>query len=183
MYDETHPDYSHKVGKDIAREHLLHRLVAGSAFIFALCILPVAQYFLVQSRTETAQTQEQGQVAGVSTDSSPNPEVFAAVATPEALPTTQAECDAKEAKDLADLQRFIDGKKKAMLTNYEVTVQPYRYALAAIDPKSNDAASERAELTALIDDAYQPYLQELATIEQLVVEEKAKITSTICPAP
>jgi hypothetical protein len=175
MYDESHPDYSQKVTKDLSREHLLHRLVAGSAFAFALCILPVAQYFLVQSRT-TAQQEPAGQVAGVSTEVS---DTLAAVPTQEPLPTTVEEC---EAKDLEDLQRFLDGKKKAMLTSYEVKVQPYRYALAAIDPSSPNAAAERSEISSLIDAEYQPYLQELATVEKLVVDERARITSEVCPA-
>lgn len=182
MYDETHPDYSHKITKDLSREHFLHRLVAGSAFIFALCILPVAQYFLVQSRTEVSATQEKGEVAGVSTSNNTSePEVLGVAATPEASPKTKAECEAKKTKDLADLQRFIDGKKKAMLTSYEVKVQPYRYALSALDPNSPSASAERAELTSLIDAEYQPYLQELATVEKLVVDENARISSAACP--
>lgn len=180
MYDESHPDYSQKVSKDLSREHLLHRLVAGSAFVFALCILPVAQYYLVQSRTSTARN-EQGEVAGVSVGGSPEAEVLGAVATPEPEPKTPEECEAKEQKDLEDLQRFIDGKKKAMLTEYEVAVQPYRYALSAIDPQAPNASAERDELNSLIDAEYQPYLQELATVEQVVVDERARITSRVCP--
>lgn len=40
------------------REHRLHRLMAASAFVFALCLLPVAQYFLV-----TGNMSEQDRIA------------------------------------------------------------------------------------------------------------------------
>jgi len=48
-----------------AKEHLLHRIIAASSFVFALCILPVAQYALVGLGENG---DGQGAVAGVSTD-------------------------------------------------------------------------------------------------------------------
>ena len=44
------------------KEHLLHKVLAGSAFVFALALLPVAAYFF----GPTASTP--GSVAGVSTE-------------------------------------------------------------------------------------------------------------------
>ena len=44
------------------KEHLLHKVLAGSAFVFALALLPVAAYFLGPAASTP------GSVAGVSTE-------------------------------------------------------------------------------------------------------------------
>ena len=44
------------------KEHLLHKVLAGSAFVFALALLPVAAYFLGPAASTS------GNVAGVSTE-------------------------------------------------------------------------------------------------------------------
>jgi hypothetical protein len=170
-----HPNYTHQpLQEDLAREHFLHRLVAGSAFLFALCILPVAQYFLVGGRNI-----EQGQVAGISTEVTPSPTVLANISENGA---TLLECTQKKETDSADLSRFLDGKKKAMLRDYEAAVEPYRYAKTQLVGSGEQVATESASLDKLIDDEYQKYLKQLADVDTAVAAEQKTIEERVCPA-
>ena len=75
------------------KEHLLHKILAGSAFSFALALLPIANYYFQQPAGS-----EQGNVAGVSTE---KPEILGDVAaSPSAL--SFAQC-------MTDKQTQLDG--------------------------------------------------------------------------
>lgn len=170
----SHPDYTElPLADDLKREHRLHKIVAGSAFLFALCLLPVTQYFLVNGMGGSPMAQEEtGQVAGVTTERTQQ--------------SVQGEdllsCVQRKDKDTADLQLFSEGKKKAMLRDYESAVQPYREAAALLQGAPEQVAQERAALEDLIDEEYQAYLSELATVEAAVAGAQQEINSRVCPA-
>lgn len=76
------------------KEHLLHKVLAGSAFAFALALLPIASHYFQQP------AKEQGNVAGVSTER-PLADI---AAVPK--PTSAAECAANKQAQLDDLDRL-----------------------------------------------------------------------------
>ncbi len=173
---KRHPNYTHQpLQEELAREHFLHRLVAGSAFFFALCILPVAQYFLVGGRGI-----EQGLVEGVSTEVSPAATVLQSI--PE-NGLTLVECTNKKEVDRSDLERFLEGKKKALLREYEKAAEPYNVAIALLRQTPGvDQESEIASLETLIDTEYQVYLKEMSAVDVAVVAQQAEIEARVCPA-
>ena len=174
---QEHPNYTREpLKEDLAREHFLHRLVAGSAFLFALCILPVAQYFLVGTHTT-----ELGQVEGISIQVSPSPSATVFASENGA---TLAECVAKKDTDTSDLTRFLDGKKKAMLKEYEQTVQPYNTAIAQVRllPPSEQNTQSIAAYQKLIDNAATSYNQDLTNVNNAVAAEEQSIQNRTCPA-
>src|ERR1044072_9795036 len=152
---------------DLEKEHLLHKIIAASAFVFALMILPVAQYFLVSNKLPP----EQGQVAGFS----PEPQV-----TTQANVANPAECEAKKQQDLADLDRFYNGEKQAKLRDYEAAVAPYKQAQEVLQGEPEKVQQEKAALDGLIEAEYQPYIQKLTAIEQAVSGERQTIQSRSC---
>jgi hypothetical protein len=171
-----HPAYTKTpLQEDLAREHFLHRLVAGSAFLFALSILPVAQYYLVGGHTGA----DQGQVAGVATVASPSPSSFAAVANTGG---TLLECVNQKDTDQADLTKFLEGKKKALLRDYEQAVEPYRFTITQLQGTPEQINSERASLEKLIDSEYQNYLSQLNAVESAVAAQQQEIIARECPA-
>jgi hypothetical protein len=150
---------------DTDKEHVLHKVVAASAFVFALMILPVAQYILVGSKPA-----ETGQVAGVSTDASVTKQ---SVLSP-------AECVAQQQKDLADLTTFEAGKKQALLRAYETAVAPYKAAQQVLTGTPEKIQTEKQALNSLIDVEYQPYLAKLSTVQTAVEKQRADITARTC---
>jgi hypothetical protein len=154
---------------DLEKEHLLHKVVASSAFLFALLILPVAQYLLVSSQPAV----QQGDVAGVSTQA---PEV--SVAPQRVL--TPAECEAQRAQDLADLSKWDEGKKRAMLTAYETAVKPYKDAIAVLTGDQATIDQEKYSLNQLIEDEYRPYLERLDSVQKAVATQRQEIVSRTC---
>lgn len=152
---------------DLDREHVLHKVVAASAFVFALMILPVAQYLLVGNKTP-----ETGQVAGVSTDKT--------VTQQNVL--SPSECEAQKQKDLTDLSTFEAGKKQALLRTYDAAVAPYTAAEQVLTGTPEKIQSEKQALESLIDAEYQPYLAKLSTVEQAVSKQRADITARNCAA-
>lgn len=171
-----HPNYTRQpLQEELAREHFLHRLVAGSAFFFALCILPVAQYFLVGGRGI-----EEGVVEGVSTEVTPTAAVLGSV--PE-TGLTLLECTNQKEVDTSDLERFLEGKKKALLRDYEEAVEPYRAAIALLrQTPSTGQATEIASLEKLVDAEYQGYLKDMAEVEVVVTAQLEEIQGRTCPA-
>ena len=183
MQQEIHTDYSEPISNDVKREQRLHRVIAATAFVFALCVLPVAQYLLVQRPTQQlASTQENGQVAGVTTTRDLGDAALATPAPPTPSPTSLAECNANKAKDTDDLQRFAEGKKKSMLSKYEVSVQPYKVALANLSGEGPDVIRERENLSQQIDQKSTAYQAELNTVEQAVASSQQAINDYVCPA-
>ena len=153
---------------DLEKEHLLHKVVASSAFLFALLILPVAQYLLVSS-----QPQQQGEVAGVSTEA---PQELVA---PQRV-LTPAECEVKRTQDQADLDKWAEGKKRAMLTAYEAAVKPYKETLTVLTGDQASIDEEKSSLNRLIEDEYRPYLEKLASVDAAVATSHQEIVSRTC---
>lgn len=151
---------------DNDREHVLQKVVAVSGFLFALLILPVAQYFLVNSQQQPAK-QDQGTVAGVSTDTT----------ITNASVTDPTACNAQKSQDLADLQRFYTGEIAALDRKYNPLIQSYQTALSqtAADDQAN-----RAALQKLIDDEQQQYATDKAPIQIAVDKQTKEISSRDC---
>jgi hypothetical protein len=147
----------------LKREHTLHKIVAVSGFLFALCVLPIAQHYIVGSDNAG------GTVAGVSTDTSVTQADVAPSLTPE-------QCAAKQQKDLADIQRFYDGKKQHLYALYQTAVKPYTDTEAS----ATLAPADKEALDSLIADEYKKYTDELAKVDAAVVPVKAAVTATTC---
>ncbi len=200
---ETHPSYDKPLDKDLQKEHRLHRLVAGSAFIFALSILPVAQYVLLRNQTsapgaevatqerrygavesiangtvsESIATNEEGQVAGVTTDGT------VSLDTELAFPADPAACTEARTARLSELRTWADAYKATKLAAFERTVKPYREALQVLTGDAATLVRETEALNRLIDAEYQPYLTELARIESAVAGRQLAIQDAVCGAP
>lgn len=84
----------------IAKEHLLHKILAGSAFGLALSLLPIAHF--LQTRPTEA-----GTVAGVSTDTS----------------ITSQSCVADRQQKLDDLDRWLKNQQAYDLNEYTAANQ------------------------------------------------------------
>ena len=153
----------------LEKESFLHKVVASSAFLFALLILPVAQFLLVSGQPET----QQGQVAGVSTEA---PTVSSA---PQNI-LSPAECEAKRATDLTDLDKWSEGKKRFMLTGYETAVKPYKDALAVLTGDQATIDNEKESLNHLIEGEYRPYLDKLAAVQKAVDTQHLEIVNRDC---
>jgi hypothetical protein len=154
------------------REHVLQKVVAVSGFLFALLVLPVAQYLLVNGQQQAP--TEQGTVAGVSTDNTVTTD--AVVQDPEA-------CIAQRSQDLADLQRFYDGEIANLNNKHNPLIQGYQAALA------QTAATDTANIVSLnklITDEQAAYSKEKAPIQAAVDKQTKEISSRSCgetPAP
>ena len=158
------------------KEQVLHKIVAGSAFVFALSLLPIAQYYLTSSG---ALSKEQGAVAGVSTDSSITSDALANFSTPS--PTTYAslaDCQAAKTKEVNDLETYRIGKEQADVADYNTSIQPFQAALS--DPATT--TEDRTALLNLIETNYhQPYLSKVSAVESAVSQKKAEVESRSCP--
>lgn len=200
---ETHPSYEKPLDKDLQKEHRLHRIVAGSAFIFALSILPVAQYVLLRNQTaapkdsiatqerrygavdpiasgtsdQTLTTGEQGQVAGVSTESE-----GVSLDTELVFPADSQACASAKTSRLTELRTWADAYKATKLAAFEKTVLPYREALKVLTGDATTVAQETQAINRLIDGEYQPYLTDLARIESAVAARQLAIQDTVCGA-
>jgi hypothetical protein len=162
VYIGAIPPYHKDVMTDLDREHLLQKIVAGSGFLFALLILPIAQYYLVNS-PETP--KEQGTVAGVSTDKT----------VTEAVVQDSTACTEQKSKDLSDLQVWQDGRIAALTRELDAAVQPYQQAIEVVTGENVEA--EKAALTKLIADEQQAFEAKRNQIVA-VVDAKVKELST-----
>lgn len=171
---------------DMEKEYLLHKILAASAFLFALCILPVAQYLLVSNRLEEPGIVgvEQGQVAGVSTeDANTTGQVVRAGVAAPINPDESVEegtCSPALAEEVAQLERWTTGKKAAMLAAYEASVKPYQEVVPTLRGSAEYIASETAALNRLIDAEYQPYLKKVAEVDRAVESQKKLLVSKFC---
>jgi hypothetical protein len=84
------------------KEHLLHKILAGSAFAFALALLPIANYYLVPP------TSQSGSVLGASTD-----QAIIQADAPAATP-----CYASKSQQDIDLDSWLTGQKQADLLDF-----------------------------------------------------------------
>lgn len=151
---------------DLDREHVLQKIVAVTGFLFALLILPVAQYLLVHNQDQPA-AQEQGTVAGVSTDNT----------VTNAVVTDPAACVAQRTQDLADLQKFYDGELANLSNKHDPLIKGYQTALSQT-PTSDTANT--AALSKLIADEQAAYNAEKAPIQTAVDNEAKNISSRNC---
>ncbi len=152
---------------DLDREHLLQKVVAVSGFLFALLILPVAQYFLVNGRATTS--TDQGTVAGVSTDTT--------VTNADVPAVDPAACIAKKTQDLADLQRFYDGEIAALDKKHPALVQE-KDTLAAMT--ADTPVEQRDALTGVIATEQSEYDAAKAPIQTAVDKEAKRLSGQDC---
>lgn len=163
------------------RERLIHQLLAGSAFAFSLCILPITQHVLLAGRTVAKQQlqAETGTVAGASTDKSII-STAASIASITPAPT-QAQCEADRAKGFADLNRFLAGEQAAINRDESQATEPYREALKVLTGNSSQIAQQTAELDNQIEQTSSSYRVKLAEVESAVASQKEALTSRVCP--
>ncbi|HSI20986.1 MAG TPA: hypothetical protein VLA04_04810 [Verrucomicrobiae bacterium] len=121
---------------DLDREHLLQKVVAVSGFLFALLILPIAQYMLVNGREGVA---EKGAVAGVSTGET----VLGSVVADDPVA-----CQATKEKDLRELQEWSDSRLLALQRDYNAAIAPYEQAIPLVT--GQNVEQERGALSKLI---------------------------------
>jgi hypothetical protein len=159
----------------LQKEQRLHQIVAGSAFVFALCALPVAQQVLLRHGT-----QQQGAVAGISTDTSitavdvsaPTPKIYA----------TKADCLLDKDQQLSDLARFVAGKRQSIQEQSDAATSPYQAALSNLKGTPDQVAEETTALSGLIEQATAPYRTKLSEVESAAASQKEAIASLPCPA-
>ena len=171
-----YPDYTEQLSVEQKREFVLHRVLAGSAFVFALCILPVAQYLL---KTNQSSDLEGGQVAGVSTNAPADRAMENLASSPEASSST-LNCQEQKDKALVDLDRFLSGMKLALSRNYSVKIAPYQTSLNGIQGDSPKAIEERGAIQKLILTESNKYQAELAKTELAVSKERASTLAQVC---
>ena len=187
-----------KIYMDILeKERKLHKIVAASGFLFVLFMLPLIQYSIssgkagggssIAQNSQNQDPQENGQVAGASTDESILDESATDSNNSNNSNDSKAfasieDCQAKKSKDLADLEKFSNGKKIALKDAYETAVKPYKEALSKIVGTPKNIADERGALDQLISDQYATYLRKLDEVERAVSSQKASIDSLRCSA-
>lgn len=165
VYTDANTAY-HYAMTDLDREHLLQKIVAVTGFLFALLILPVAQYFLVGGH-QAAQS-EQGTVAGVSTDKT---------VTNADVPSDPAACSAKRTQDLADLQKFYDGEVLALQRKHQA-LQMYKSAQASLP--TDATADVKDSFVQLVATEQASYDKDLAPIKAAVDAQTKAISSEDC---
>jgi len=161
------------------RELTLHKVVAGSAFLFALCLLPVAQYLLFDYPGKVIPTAsiEGGTVAGVSTDQS-----ITATSTPRTLGDQQEIACADRDKQLEAIDAWMVSRRLSVEKTYEEAVKPYRDALGQLQGTPDQIASEQTALNSLITNARPAYDQKIADAQRAVDSQKLSLTSAPCLA-
>ncbi len=153
----------------LAHEHLLHKVVACSAFLFALSVLPLAQYVFVDQVVPTTATSEQGQVAGVST-------------TRESIPTALT-C-AEQTTQVADLQKWLEGRRSFILSEQDKATKGYTDAIALLESDTTRSTAEKeqeiASIQSLIAGTLTPYTKRLQQSETAVADQIATIQASPC---
>jgi hypothetical protein len=152
---------------ELDREHLLQKVVAASGFLFALLILPIAHYTLVNGVTEGQ--QDQGEVAGATTDES----VLRSSVAADPLA-----CRSEQEQELRELQNWQDGRLIALRRNYDAAVQPYQAALPLLTGENIEA--ERLALTRLINDETSKFEVQRNQILAAVEARGKEISSRAC---
>jgi hypothetical protein len=150
---------------DLDREHLLQKVVAVSGFVFALLILPVAQYLLVHGGQP-----EQGAVAGVSTEES--------VINSNVPALDPVACQADKEAQLAELQEWNDGRMAALDRDFAAAVKPYQDAITLVT--GENVAAEQEALGRLIADETTNYETKKNQILAAVDKRVKEISSTDC---
>ena len=167
LYDKYMHNFEH--------ENLLHKIVAGSAFVFALCVLPLANYALQSGRN---QAQEAGKVAGASTDTTI---INGDIAKPQITPQATPLCGAEQAQALANLDLFVAGQKSFLQKQFSENTAQYTAAIAHLTGTKQHVASEKLALQSLIQAKQDDYSTRLAKVESVVAPQKAALLSASCP--
>jgi hypothetical protein len=152
---------------DLDREHLLQKIVATSGFLFALLVLPIAQYLLING--EAGGHPEQGQVAGVTTDES---------LLRGSVPSDPTACRADQEKELRELRVWQDGRLLALQREYETAIEPYQAALPVLSGSSIE--TERQALQRLINDETRSFEAKRDQIITAVERQAKEISARPC---
>ena len=149
------------------REHILHKIIAVSAFLGALCSLPVLQYALVTSQIPTAQNQVAGAATTITPTPTPQTKVQADIPAfdPSASPVTETDYCTR-------LEEYRTGTQKGFYTAYENKVKPYEDALAALQGTPEYIQQETNALNSLIAPFNQDYQQKLAGLQTAVASDE-----------
>lgn len=151
------------------KEQFLHKTIAASAFVCALCILPVAQYLL----GEGSLVSQQGDVAGASTDTS---------ITQASIAKFGPECEDQKATDLADLDKYLTGTRIAFENEFGKRAKPYQEAITVLTGTTESIATDTAALAELVEVERQAYLSKLSSLESAVSSQKNDIEARSCVA-
>jgi hypothetical protein len=153
------------------REDLLHKIIATSGFLFALCILPVAQYYLVTNQLPSG-SKADGQVAGVSTDTS-----ITEASVPVTTPVSHGTCVAQKNSDLESLLRFERGNLIAYKRDYETALIKDQNSLTLLN------AGDREKLSLLLfASETKKYNESKVQLEAVLAPQKKAVESRPCPA-
>jgi hypothetical protein len=155
---------------DVEKEHFLHKIVAISGFLFALCILPVAQYYLVTSKLPVnTLNPNQGQVAGVSTDTTiTHADISSSL--------VHSQCVAQRDIDLANLVRLETGNMKAYQREYEDALAKDQSSIALLS-----VADHQNLLPALLEQEKKTYQDHQNQLEAALEPQKKAVESRPCP--
>jgi|GEM_PF-5665072 len=172
LMNKKHPSYTHEpLQEDLAREHFLHRLVAGSAFLFALCILPVSQYFLLGNHV----VDQNGQVLGIATEA---PTTLGVVATPNSL----LDCAHQKQADEDNVDSSLAAREQKLTTDHQVHVTDYTNALAQLTGVTDQDNAQRVSIQKLEDAEVTTYQNAVQTAETTAATQKQEIDARDCPA-
>lgn len=160
------------------REQMLHKLVAAGAFVFALSILPVAQYYLVPGNNSV----EKGQVAGVSTEAPTSPSSSQILGNvPSNNWKNGQECRDTITQELNDLTKFENGKKLGLLRDYNTAVDPYKQAIGVLTGTPESISVEKNSLEGLIKTEDDKYSAKLTALDIAVSNQRASYQAVDCP--
>lgn len=151
---------------------MLHRIVAGSAFLLAICMLPVLQYVLVEKPANATKAAVAGTalvggtVAGVSTDTT--------------ITTATVLSCAEQQVQLADLDRWIKGKKAAISRELTEKLQPYEDALILLTGSDAKTELERESILSIIEQEKAPFLRRMTDSENTVTAARNQLQAQDC---
>ena len=144
---------------------ILQRVLAASAFVCALSILPVMRYALLdRPLASSSPVAENGQVAGVSTSL---PDV---APSPSATPLI---CVNKE-KELADLDKWLADQETYEKQRYTDKTSPFNETLATLKGSEHDA------LQKIVDGELKNYQDRVQAAEAAVASQKSAVASLPC---
>lgn len=157
------------------KEDILHKVVATSAFLFALSLLPVAQFVVERSKVAKAPVSSQGQVAGARTDTET---VRGSVPVQDT-----ALCEGQKTEELAELENWAAKTRKGYTNAMSAKIKPYQEAIPVLQGSPAQIAEEKAALEGLMAQEKAPYDKKLSDLEKAVASQKDAIASRPCSTP
>ena len=168
------------------KSQFLHKVIAGSAFVFSLCILPVAQHFLVTNQLTTSSTNqanlvpaENGTVAGASTDQS----IVQPIASLVSPQPTEVACQTDQARSqqLQDIDKVLGEQEKFLGSQYLKNTDQYSKQLAAL-PETTANKRNIEGLKLLINAEFTRYTDRLAHVREVLDSQKKSLEAApSCP--